>query len=327
MINRPVLLVGTFDAAPVFPEIRVMRAVFCCLAGLVAFATVGCSRERTASARDTTAVVLVDDHGDTVRLRAPATRVISLIPSATETLIALGATDRVVGRTQYDVDSAVRAKPTVGTGMTPNLETIIALRPDLVIVWASDKRGEVQSQLTRAGIPTLAVSLQDTTDAFRALTLLGRALGTNGRATALVDSLRRTFASTHASIAAAKPPRVFYVVFNNPPMTAGPHTFIAQILALAGGENIFADAITNWPTIPMEELVRRDPDVIVLPVGEMTGSSVDQLKDMPGWRDLRAVRENHIVCIDANLASRPGPNMGRAVVTLRNLLHPAQATP
>ncbi len=303
-----------------------MRAVFCCLAGVFVLTSVGCGRERAVSPRSTTAVILVDDHGDTVHLRAPATRVISLIPSATETLIALGATDRIVGRTQYDVDSAVQARPTVGTGMTPNLETIISLHPDLVVVWASDKRGDVQSQLTRAGIPTLAVSLQDTTDAFRALTLLGRALDENVKATTLVDSLRRTFATTHASIATRKAPRVFYVVFNNPPMTAGPHTFIAQILALAGGENVFADAITNWPTIPMEELVRRDPDVIVLPVGEMPDSSVSHLRDMPGWRDLRAVRENQIVRIDANLSSRPGPNMGRAVVALRNLLHPAQGT-
>ena len=303
-----------------------MRAVFCCLLAGAALTSAGCGRAGAATARNSRAVTLVDDHGDTTHLPAPATRVISLIPSATETLIALGATDRIVGRTQYDVDSAVRAKPSVGAGMTPNLETIIGLRPNLVVVWATDKRGDVQSQLMRAGIPTLAVSLQDTTDAFRALTLLGRAIGEDTHAAVLVDSLRRTFAATRASIASEKAPRVFYVVFNDPPMTAGPHTFIAQILALAGGENIFADATTNWPTIPMEELVRRDPDVIVLPVGEMPDSSVNRLTDMPGWRDLRAVREGHIVRIDANLSSRPGPNMGRAAVTLRNLLHPVQAT-
>ena len=184
----------------------------------------------------------------------------------------------------------------------------------------------MQAQLTRAGVPTLAIALQDTTDAFRALALLGDAVGARGTAAQLADSLRLTFAATRASVAGMRAPRVFYVVFNNPPMTTGPNTFIAQILALAGGENIFADSPTNWPTIPMEELVRRDPDVIVLPVGEMPDSAVNRLHVMPGWRDLRAVRDGRIVRIDANLASRPGPNMGRAAATLRNLLHPTRAS-
>ncbi len=302
-----------------------MRAVFCCVAGLSALSIVSCARERAESTPPLAPIVLVDDQSDTIRLTQPATRVISLIPSANETLIALGAADRIVGRTRYDVDTAIIGKPLIGSGLAPNLETVLSLRPDLVIVWANDKRGDAQKQLRRAGVPTLAISLQDTTDAYRALTLLGDAVGERGRATVLTDSIRRTFTATRASIAGAKAPRVFYVVFNDPPMTTGPNTFIAQILALAGGENVFADAPTNWPTIPMEELVRRDPDVIVLPVGEMPDSAVNRLHVLPGWRDLRAVREGRIVRIDANLSSRPGPNMGRAAVTLRDLLHPAQA--
>jgi iron complex transport system substrate-binding protein len=302
-----------------------MRAVFCCVAGLIALSAGGCGRERAASAPSMAPVVLVDDQSDTVRLTRPATRVISLIPSANETLIALGAANRIVGRTRYDVDTAIIGKPLIGSGLAPNLETILSLRPDLVIVWASDKRRDVQAQLIRAGVATLALTLQDTTDAYRALTLLGDAVGERGRATMLTDSIRRTLTATRASIAGAKAPRVFYVVFNDPPMTTGPNTFIAQILAVAGGDNVFADAVTNWPTIPMEELVRRDPDVIVLPVGEMPDSAVTRLHVLPGWRDLRAVREGRIVRIDANLSSRPGPNMGRAAVTLRDLLHPAQA--
>lgn len=302
-----------------------MRAVFCWLGGLVLLTSVACVRDRAEAPASVTPVVLVDDHGDTVRLARPATRVISLIPSANETLIALGAAERIVGRTPYDVDPAINTKPLIGTGLSPNLETILSLKPDLVVVWSSDKRGDIQAQLTRAGVPTLAIALQDTTDAFRALALLGDAIGERGRSIVLADSLRQTFAATRASVANVRIPRVFYVVFNNPPMTTGPNTFIAQILALAGGANIFADALTNWPTIPMEELVRRDPDVIVLPVGEMPDSAVSRLHALPGWRDLRAVREGRIVRINANLASRPGPNMGRAAVTLRDLLHPAAA--
>jgi iron complex transport system substrate-binding protein len=303
-----------------------MRAVFCILSGLSLLTTVACVPDRTEVPASVAPVVLVDDHDDTVRLARPATRIISLIPSANETLIALGAAERIVGRTRYDVDPAISDAPLIGTGLAPNFEAIVSLKPDLVIIWSSDTRGDIQAQLTGAGIPTLAIALQDTTDAFRALRLLGDAIGERARSTVLADSLRRTFAVTRASVAARPAPRVFYVVFNDPPMTTGPNTFIGQILTLAGGDNIFADAQTNWPTIPMEELVRRDPDVIVLPVGEMPDSAVRRLHELPGWRDLRAVRAGHIVRIDANLASRPGPNMARAATTLRDLLHPAAGT-
>jgi iron complex transport system substrate-binding protein len=120
---------------------------------------------------------------------------------------------------------------------------------------------------------------------------------------------------------------VFYVVFNDPPMTAGPQTFIGQLISLAGGRSIFDDARQNWPNVAIEEIVRRDPDVLIVPVGEFKTNSADRFHHMPGWRDLRAVRMGRIVTVPADLMSRPSPSIGEAARVLEHALHPEIAEP
>lgn len=282
-----------------------------------------CGRE--APARAGTAadhpITVVDDDGRTLTLPHAARRIVSLVPSATEAIVALGAGDRLVGRTRYDRDSSVAALPVVGGGLDPNLETIVGLTPELVVTWSSDKRGDIRRRLDAARIPTLNLSLQDTTDAFRAVTLLGDALGIPARADGLLSRLRDSLAATRRLAAVEGRRRVFYVVFNDPPMTIGPATFIAQILDLAGGENVFADAAINWPTVSLEQIVRRDPDLVVLPVGEMPARTLERLRTESGWKDLRAVRRGCVVLVEADVVNRPGPNIARAAEQLRTAIH------
>jgi len=269
----------------------------------------------------TAGIALTDDAGHTVQLAAPAQRVISLVPSVTETIIALGAGNRIVARTEYDRDTALAAVPLVGRGLSPSVEGIIALRPDLVVVWASDKRGDLRGQLEKAKIPVLAFEVQDTTDAYRVVSVMGKALGRQAAGDRLMDSLRASLKET-ASIAAKRSRRrVFYVVYNDPPMTAGPGTFIDQLLDIAGADNVFSDATSKWPTASLEEEVKRDPDIVVLPVGEMSAQVGDRLKATAGWRDLRAVKNNSLALIDADLVNRPGTNVAVAARRLEVLLH------
>ena len=266
-------------------------------------------------------IQLTDDAGHAVQLAAPARRVISLVPSVTETVIALGAGDRIVGRTEYDRDSSIAAVPLVGRGLSPSIEAMIALHPDLVVVWASDKRGDLRGQLERARIPVLALEVQDTADAFRVVTLMGTALGREAAGGTLLDSLRASLKET-ASIASQRSRRrVFYVVYNDPPMTAGPGTFIDQLLDIAGADNVFGDATSNWPTVSLEEVVKRDPDIVVLPVGEMSAQVGERLRGTAGWRDLRAVKNNCLALVDADLVNRPGTNVAIAARRLEVLLH------
>jgi len=277
----------------------------------------------------TSPLTLIDADGRTLRLARPATRIVSLVPSATETLVALHAAGQLVGRTRYDTASAVRGLPLVGGGVDANTERLIALRPDLVVTWEERRGGRFRRDLEAAGIPVFAVRAVDTTDAFRNVGELGRLSGQDAAAQALQTQLRWEMAAVAASVAERRRPTVFYVVWNNPPMTAGAQTFIGQILSLAGGTSIFADLADPWPTVGLEEVVRRQPDVVVLPTGEMSRDNLSQLRSLPGWSDLRAIRTGRVVRLPADLLNRPGPHMALAARALRDALHPdlAKAVP
>ena len=137
----------------------------------------------------------------------------------------------------------------------------------------------------------------------------------------LLDSLRASLKAT-ASIARQRSRRrVFYVVYNDPPMTTGPGTFIDQLLDIAGADNVFSDATSQWPTVSLEEVVKRDPDIVVLPVGEMSAQVGERLRSTAGWRDLRAVKNGCIAMVDADLVNRPGTNVALAARRLEVLLH------
>jgi len=283
------------------------------------------SSAATSSAAVSSAVEVRDDAGRTVRLERPATRVVSLIPSATETLLAIGAGPLLVGRTRYDVAPEVQHLPLVGGTVDPSIEAIVALQPDLVVSWESDKRQQFRERLERLGVPIFMLRTQDTSDVYRGLRNLGALTGRSADAERVSTGLRAELDSVRVSVATATRPKVLYVVFNDPPMTAGPNTFIGQLLSVAGGASIFADAASNWPNVPMEEIVRRDPDIVIVPVGEFKGQALARLRVMPGWRTLRAVREGRTVQVPANLLSRPSPNLGKAARVLRAAMFPAFA--
>lgn len=268
------------------------------------------------------AVQAVDDAGNTLRLEKPAQRIISLIPSATETLIAIGATPYVVGRTRYDVAPEVINLPSVGGGVDASVEAIIALHPDLVVGWESDKRQLIRSKLIALNIPVFLLRTQDTTDVFRGMTNLARLTARDTTAVRVIADVRADLDSVRRSVIGLAAPKVFYVVFNDPPMTAGPDTFIGQLISLAGGQSVFDDLEQNWPNVAMEEIVRRDPDIIIVPVGAFKGNALERFRQMQGWRTLRAVREGHVVTVPADLLSRPSPNIGQAAHVLRHAFHP-----
>jgi iron complex transport system substrate-binding protein len=279
-----------------------------------------------SAARQRSAIEISDDAGRVVHLDAPATRVISLTPSATETLIALGATDRIVGRTRYDVASEVAALPSVGGTTDPSIEAIVSLRPDLVIAWDADKRQAARERLVALGVRVFTVRTQDTSDVYRTVANLARLTGRDSAGGALATSIRGELDDVRRSVAGRPAPRVLYVVFNDPPMTAGPKTFIGELIGVAGGRSIFDDTQQLWPNVSMEEIVRRQPDLLVVPVGEFKTNTVDHFRGQTGWRNLRAVREGHIATVPADLLSRPSANIGRAARALRAAFYPEFAT-
>ena len=271
-------------------------------------------------AQSSRAVRIVDDAGITLRLPRAARRIVSLIPSATETLIALGAAPQVVGRTDYDVAPEVARVASVGGGIDPSVEAIVALKPDVVIAWDQNRRLRTHEKLIALGIPVVSLRTEDTSDVFRDIAQLGTISGHTARARSISDSIRADFRQVARSVIAAPHPVVFFVLFDEPPMTTSPATFVGQLITLAGGRLAFPENGPLWPTISMESLVQRAPDVIVLPRGEKGVITLEKLRQMPGWRDLDAVRQGRVVTIPANLVNRPGPRLGDAARALRNAI-------
>ncbi len=283
----------------------------------------GCGSSRTPGpAHAPAAVLAVDADGDTVRLVRPATRVVSLVPSATDMLVGLGAVSVLAGRTRYDRDPAVAAVPSVGGGVDPDLERLTALHPDLVIVWEGYRTSHIAQALAAENVPVYAAPARDTAAFFQSAAALGTLTGRDSAARALVTSVRATLAAVHASVAGRPVPRVLYVIWGDPPMTVGPHTFIAELIGVAGGRNVFDDAATDWPRISMEQIVRRAPDVVILSVGEDSARGAERLRTSPGWRTLPAVRANRVAEVPADLANRPGPQIAEIARRFRDAEHP-----
>ena len=299
-----------------------------CVWAVVACGTSRANDEQAtaASGRPLEPIELTDHAGQVVRLERPAQRVISLVPSATETLIAIGAGKQLVARTRYDVDPEVAALPSVGGSVDPSIEAVLSLQPDLVIAWESDKRQAIRQKLLSLGIPIFTLRTQDTTDIFRGIAALGRLTAHDSAASSVAASIRATLAEIQRSVAGRPRPSVFYVVYNDPPMTAGPRTFIGQLISIAGARSIFTDSLQLWPNVAMEEIVRRDPDILVVPVGEFRNNSLERFRKLAGWRDLRAVREGRVVAIPADLVSRPSPSIARSARVLLAAFHPELLT-
>lgn len=272
-------------------------------------------------------VSAVDDAGRTVRLDRPAARIVSLLPAGTETLLALGGEGLLVGRTRYDTDSAVAHLPSVGGGLDPSLEALVALQPDLVIAWepaGGDTR--LRSRLEALGIPVFSIQTRDTSDIFRNVDNLGRLAGRSEAATRLAAGMRASLDSVRRSVPAGPRPTVLFVVAVDPPMVAGLDNFLAEVIGVAGGEplDIAGPARGLSPQVSLEELIRHQPDVVILPVGEDASMTARRLAAEPGWSALRAVREGRLVEVPADLVNRPGPQIGEMARAIRAALDSAR---
>ena len=270
---------------------------------------------------------IVDDLGRTITIGAPPERIVALVPSVTDLILALGESDRLVARTRYDTDPRLAALPTVGGGLDPNIEAIIGLRPDLVIAWPGADQ-PIIGHLEAAGIAVYGAGSQSLEDQARHTRQIGQLLGIELRADSLLAHIDSSFAALAAALDGVPEVSALYVAWHDPPMTTGPGTFVDSIMSVAGGRNIFDDATTDWPQVNMEEIVTRDPDVLILPVPDVGDSvTIAWVHLTPGWRDLRAVRTGKILLVDSELFSRPGPRIIDAATQLAELLHPGMTGP
>ncbi|MDB4907581.1 MAG: ABC-type transporter, periplasmic subunit [Gemmatimonadetes bacterium] len=263
--------------------------------------------------------IVRDDFGEPLtRPSAPAMRVVSLNPTTTEILFAMGKGDRLVGRSRWDQwpDSA-RAVPAVGDGIRPDVESVLAVKPDLVLLYASADNRDAATRLRSMGIAVAAFKVDRIAD-FRRVTMeLGELLGDPERALSVVDSVQRTLDRVAAATAQLPRPSVFMPAWESPLMTIGGGSFLSELVTIAGGRNIYEALPAPSPMVTMEDVARLDPDIV------LTGPESEvKIRDKPRWRVLRAVREGRVMTWDTVLVGRPSVRIGEAARSLANLLHP-----
>ena len=264
---------------------------------------------------------LTDFQNRSVTIAARPARVVSIGPSNTEFLFALGAGDRVVGVDDFSDEPAAATKLEKVGGVKVNLEKVVALRPDLVItVKLSD--GTIE-RIAAAGVPVLVVDPQGLGDVSRTAILVGRAVGANGDKLASdIDAKLQRVKQTVASSTAK--PRVFHEVdATDPakPFTVGPGSFIHDLIVLVGGANVAASAGSPYPQLSLEEIVRADPEIIVLGDADY-GTTPEQVAARTGWSGMSAVKNRKVFPVSGSLVSRPGPRVGDAAEAYAKLVHP-----
>ncbi len=295
-------------------------------------------------------IQVTDPAGHSVAMDRPARRVVSMVPAMTEWIVAFGSGDRLVARTDYDAEPSLSGLPSVGGGLDPSVEWLAARHPDLVIAWPDAPSRSLVARLEGLGIPVYTAAVQTVEGAFGAARDLGRLLGEDSAAAAVVDRVRAGLDAVHRGTAGAPRPSALFVIGLDPLMAAGPGTFLDQLLEEAGATNVLADVSVLWPQLSLEEIVARSPDVVILATaGEAAASrqsaspdkaasapgssssrdgasaarshATDLLRGRPGWREIPAVRDGRVYAVDPYVVNRPGPQLAESARLLARLVH------
>ena len=262
---------------------------------------------------------VTDGAGRTVRLEAPARRVVSMLPSVTEWLIAMGAADRLVARTDYDDHRATAHLPSVGGGLTPSVEWLAAREPDLVVAWPDAPSRTLVARLLALGVPVYAAPSETIEEGLQTARDIGALVDRDSAAEAAIAEVRAGLDSVAAAVQGRARPGVLFLIGLDPLMAAGPGTFVDQLLNRSGGRNILADLDILWPQLSLEEVVRRGPEIVI--VGSTAADPMAALRQRPGWRDVPAVTRGRVHVVDPDLVNRPGPRMDEAAAHLARTIH------
>ena len=276
---------------------------------------------------------LVDDHNYTTSLMAYPEKIVSVAPSATEILYAIGAGDKVVAVTDYDnypydfaAWIAAGNMTSVGDFTDPNLEVITSLNPDLILA-SGGVQVESVDTLRDLGYKVLVLDPTNIAGVLKNIELVGNATGKRAEATAVVNDIISRITAVENTVANAAKPKVYYEVYyeSTSSWTIGAKAWQNELIEIAGGTNIFEDQQIDYYQFQVEALIDRNPDVIVLPASGMgTGQleSLDAVKARPGWDTMNAVQNDRLCQIDSNIIERAGPRVADAIEQLAAFFHP-----
>jgi len=271
-------------------------------------------------------LMMTDDLGREVRIHKQPETIVSLAPGNTEILFALGLGDRVTAVSEYcNYPPEAQDKVKIGGFSTVNIEKVVDLKPDLVLATCGVQEAVVE-ELGRLGLTVIALDAKSIEGIFENIKLAGKATGQLETAKKLVADLERrieTVTDKTKDLPNSQKPGVFYEVQYEPLMTAGPGTFIDDLIHLAGGVNIASDSPTKYPVYNLEILIERNPEVIIISFWHGSiAASVEGVKSRKRWQILDGVKNNQVYGINADIVSRPGPRIVDALEEIARFIHP-----
>jgi iron complex transport system substrate-binding protein len=266
--------------------------------------------------------VVIDEVGRKVELPDNPQRIVSLAPSITETLFALGLESRIAGVTDYcNFPEAAKLKPRIGGIINPNLERIVALKPDLLLVTTEANKAEILTQMAKFQIPVFATSPRSIEGVFQSVRLLGEATNTGEQARELVNQLQARRQRVLDKVKGLNRPRVLMLYDLNPIVAGGHHTYPTDLIHSAGGTSITAELEQDWPRLSIEYIVEKDPEIIFVTEMPSALSGPTALSALSGWKLTSAVRQNKIYLLDDRV-NHPSPRIIEALELLAKRIHP-----
>jgi iron complex transport system substrate-binding protein len=269
------------------------------------------------------ALTVVDQTGQAVTLAAAPRRIVSLVPGVTEILFAIGAQDALVGVTDFcDYPPAARRKARVGDMLAPNLETLVSLKPDIVVATRSGNREETFDQLKRLGLPIYLVDEPPSmADVQRLIAGLGELTGRRAAAAAVAAGLERRIAAVRERVSGRPRPRVLYVLWPEPLIVPGRGALVTELIAAAGGESVTADQGHGYPRLSLEAAVGRAPEVVIL-ARHGAGTGPTATEQWQRLESLPAIKSGRLYTADGDLLHRYGPRVVDGLEFLARLIHP-----
>ena len=240
----------------------------------------------------------------------------SFVPSITENLFALGVGDRVVGVTAWcNYPSEAAERVVVGDAFNLNLEVLLSLEPDIVVGDSTLVHNYLE-HLTELGISVFAVAPTNLQEVMDSLVSLGKAVGAEEQGEEIAREMQKRLDHLLAAVPTDSKPRVFVEIWNEPLSTAGPGSFIDELITLAGGENIASDVDNPWPQFSEELVIERDPEVLIL-----TNFNKDEVLSRPAWQELTAVKTGHVYEVNSDIYVRTTPRLLDALEELIEIFH------
>lgn len=269
------------------------------------------------------ALTVKDMLGREVSLPAAPARIVSLVPSVTEVIYALGGEGRLVGVTDYcDFPPAARAKPSVGGMVNPSLEVLVALRPDLVVATDEGNTEETFRQLRRLGIAVYLVNAHRVAETFELIARVGELIGRQAAVPALAARLRQRIDAVRAAVRPFRPPRVLYVLWPEPLIVPGRQSIITELIALAGGQSITAGDAGAYPRFSLEVAVARAPEVIILADHSADGARRPAPEKWQRLTSMPAIGAGRLHSVDLSVLHRYGPRLADGLEALARIIHP-----